>query len=325
MDSLTHALTGAIIGEATAGSKIGKKAMLIGALAANIPDLDVLVTPFFDPIKAMFVHRGFSHSFLLLIPGSLLIAYLLSKKIIKSLTLIHAWMLIFIPWLSHLVMDIFNTYGTALFEPICSIRVSFDSMAIVDLSLLLILSFFWVAILQAKRKQQNTVKLSVIAMIAVMAYFGLSSIIKIRLEQRLSSHASHSKILPQRVHTTPLPLTNMAWMVVTEDSATFEISHVNIIKNHVFRHARISKSNHRICKQQVQKLIEFTKGYFLIDSVGENLYYFYDLRFSSLEREYPKAYVLQFKIDASCCKVSRAHPKRGINISNAISLYSELF
>jgi len=42
LDSLTHIVLGACIGEAVAGRNFGKKAMLAGALAQSIPDVDFI-------------------------------------------------------------------------------------------------------------------------------------------------------------------------------------------------------------------------------------------------------------------------------------------
>ncbi|MBL6875624.1 MAG: metal-dependent hydrolase, partial [Chitinophagales bacterium] len=42
MDSITQIILGAAAGEAVLGKKIGNRAMLWGALAGTIPDLDVL-------------------------------------------------------------------------------------------------------------------------------------------------------------------------------------------------------------------------------------------------------------------------------------------
>ena len=45
MDSLTHLVLGAAIGEAVLGKKIGRKAMLWGAFADTIADFDVFASP----------------------------------------------------------------------------------------------------------------------------------------------------------------------------------------------------------------------------------------------------------------------------------------
>ena len=62
MDSLTQIVLGAAVGEAVLGRKVGNKAMLWGAIAGTIPDLDVFIKLFADPITSTELHRGISHS-----------------------------------------------------------------------------------------------------------------------------------------------------------------------------------------------------------------------------------------------------------------------
>ena len=62
MDSLTQLTLGAAVGEAIAGKKLGNKALLWGALAGTIPDLDVVTNFWMNDIEAMAFHRGITHS-----------------------------------------------------------------------------------------------------------------------------------------------------------------------------------------------------------------------------------------------------------------------
>ncbi len=64
MDSLTQIVLGAGVGELVLGRKVGNKAILWGAIAGTIPDLDVLSRIFFDDLRANEVHRGVTHSIL---------------------------------------------------------------------------------------------------------------------------------------------------------------------------------------------------------------------------------------------------------------------
>jgi len=64
MDSLTQIVLGAAVGEVVLGRKVGNKAILWGAIAGTIPDLDVLARSLFDPLRANELHRGFTHSIL---------------------------------------------------------------------------------------------------------------------------------------------------------------------------------------------------------------------------------------------------------------------
>ena len=73
MDSITQATLGAAIGEAVLGKKIGNKAMLWGAIAGTLPDLDVIFLPFYNEIQRISIHRGYSHSIIVsLLLGTLL-------------------------------------------------------------------------------------------------------------------------------------------------------------------------------------------------------------------------------------------------------------
>ncbi|MBP6311452.1 MAG: metal-dependent hydrolase [Flavobacteriales bacterium] len=64
MDSVTQIVLGAAVGELVLGRKIGNKAMLWGAIAGTIPDLDVLNRSLFDDLRANELHRGITHSIL---------------------------------------------------------------------------------------------------------------------------------------------------------------------------------------------------------------------------------------------------------------------
>jgi len=62
LDSLTQIVLGASVGEVVLGKKVGNKAILWGAIAGTLPDLDVLLRYFTDEISSTQMHRGFSHS-----------------------------------------------------------------------------------------------------------------------------------------------------------------------------------------------------------------------------------------------------------------------
>ena len=80
MDSLTQIVLGAAVGEVVLGIKVGNKAMLWGALAGTIPDLDVYQSLIFDSLTANELHRGFSHSILFSLIFAPLLAWILVRK-----------------------------------------------------------------------------------------------------------------------------------------------------------------------------------------------------------------------------------------------------
>lgn len=76
MDSLTQIVLGAAVGEVVLGKRLGNRAMLWGAIAGTIPDLDVMVgSIFMSKIDSLAFHRGISHSITFAVGFSFLMAY----------------------------------------------------------------------------------------------------------------------------------------------------------------------------------------------------------------------------------------------------------
>ena len=78
MDSLSQVVLGASVGGAVMGRTLGRSALLGGALLGTLPDLDVLID-YGDAVANFTEHRGFSHSLLVLLPASLLLAWGLQR------------------------------------------------------------------------------------------------------------------------------------------------------------------------------------------------------------------------------------------------------
>ena len=111
MDSLTQIVLGAAVGEAVLGKKVGNKAMLYGAIAGTIPDLDVLASNLTDTTNALALHRGFTHSIVFSVVFGLLSGWLVSRfekyKDIKGWTQLFFW-----AFVTHPLLDAHTTWGT---------------------------------------------------------------------------------------------------------------------------------------------------------------------------------------------------------------------
>ena len=82
MDSLTQIVLGASVAEATLGKKIGNKAILSGAIAGTIPDLDIILKFFVDDLSRR-MHRGFSFLYCSFILTPFWFIFKRSSKIIR--------------------------------------------------------------------------------------------------------------------------------------------------------------------------------------------------------------------------------------------------
>ncbi len=61
MDTLTHIVLGGCIGEIFVGRNIGKRALILGAVAQSVPDSDIILSFWYSPSANLLAHRGLSH------------------------------------------------------------------------------------------------------------------------------------------------------------------------------------------------------------------------------------------------------------------------
>lgn len=135
MDNLTHAALGICAGLAArrAGSPVAPAA-LAALLAAEAPDIDILIRSADDPLVAFRWHRHFTHSFAFVPILALLAAYLAAwifrgrhETSTKALLAPAA-----AGGLSHILCDACTSYGTMLLWPFSDARIAFDCMPIID-------------------------------------------------------------------------------------------------------------------------------------------------------------------------------------------------
>ncbi|MBA2780560.1 metal-dependent hydrolase [Billgrantia kenyensis] len=118
MDTLTHAVLGAAVGGTLLGRRLGRKAVLIGAVVAAMPDLDVFLD-YGDAVLNVTEHRGFSHSVFVLTGLGTLLALLAWRFFpARDISLGRWWAFFVLSMLSHPLLDVLTTYGTQLWWPL---------------------------------------------------------------------------------------------------------------------------------------------------------------------------------------------------------------
>src|ERR1700712_373274 len=80
MDSITHIVLGATIGDALLGRRMGKKAMLLGAVAQSLPDIDFVASSWLDTSHDVAAHRGITHSLLFVVVVGMLLAWVAERR-----------------------------------------------------------------------------------------------------------------------------------------------------------------------------------------------------------------------------------------------------
>ena len=140
MDNLSHALAGLAAGELLQRSlapepseeaQAQRRRMLLTtcALAANLPDLDLVLTPLLPaPLGYLLHHRGHTHTLLYALPQALALIALVwllwpnARRLLQSSATARTGLLAAtaIGLLLHLLMDFLNSYGLHPFHPIDS-------------------------------------------------------------------------------------------------------------------------------------------------------------------------------------------------------------
>ena len=133
MDPVTHTLFGAAIGESFFAPRLGRRAVVVSAWAANLPDIDTLVLLTGDP-GAVILRRSFGHSLFLLPLWIAGLTWIFKRKYDDLETRDLVW-IIALNCAGHLFFDLINSFGVQLFWPFSLMRPELAIIFIVDLTL----------------------------------------------------------------------------------------------------------------------------------------------------------------------------------------------
>jgi inner membrane protein len=134
MDTLTQGLLGAAVGQACCGRALGRRAVLWGAVAGVLPDLDMLAG-LSGPMGEFLHHRGITHALWFGPAVGSLLGWLLWRRGRQrgDAAPLGAWLrLMVLALITHPLLDLFTSYGTQLLAPFSNRRFAVDAIAIVD-------------------------------------------------------------------------------------------------------------------------------------------------------------------------------------------------
>jgi inner membrane protein len=287
MDSLTHIILGAAIGEAVLGKKMGRKAMLWGAFADTIPDFDVFDSPCVTPAQQLMIHRGITHSFLFAIVLSLLLGWVFNKCFKKTNVSKNEWtLLFFLGMFTHDIIDSMTSYGTGWFEPFSSYRVSFNNIFVADPFYTIPFLICVLVALIAKNGSPTRLKWNKAGLIISTLYLIFTLVNKGHVDSIIEHSLEKQKITHSDFVTTPTPLNNFLWMTYAPDNTGFWFGYYSIFdkKDNInYYHVNQNSKWLNDCENdsEVQILKQFSKGYYCITKSKDTLY-FNDIRFGQL-------------------------------------------
>ena len=287
MDSFTHIALGACIGEAYFEKGFGKKAMVWGALAQSIPDIDFVSSFWMTTPESLLAHRGFTHSILFALLIAPLFA-LIAEKIHRPHNIsFKKWLLFFATEVFvHLFIDAFNNYGIGWLEPFSHARFSFNAIYVADpfFSLWPGIAFVMLIILNPfNPKRKFWWKFGVIIPII---YLGYCTINKIKINNDVKEIFTTQHIPHERYFTTPAPFQNFLWYVVAGNDSGYYVGFRSLFDSKRKMDFQYFSRNDSLLKpvadhEDLQKLIRFSQQFYTVDKYKDTLL-FNDLRFGQI-------------------------------------------
>ncbi len=239
MDTLTHALSGALLARATepssgtqspaAGERLSRRARLwAGFWAAAFPDSD-FVLRFVDPLLYLTNHRGLTHS-LVMLPlwaAGLAMCFALLARGRYSWRAFYGVCALGIG--IHILGDVITSFGTMLFAPFSTWRAQIPTTFIIDplFSAIIVLGLIFSAAWPQTRRP------AVIALAALAGYVALQGLLHERAVA-VGERARAALGLPDaEVHALPQPFSPFHWMIVLAAEREYRLGYVHLAARRV--------------------------------------------------------------------------------------------
>lgn len=215
MDSLTQIALGACVAAVCVPPEQRRTAAVVGAALGTLPDLDVFLD-YGGPVENFTMHRGFSHSLLVLVACSAFVWLLLRTLWPLVREAPRRWFVaILLVLLTHPLLDAHTSYGTQLFWPSTKNPVSWATIFIIDPLYTLPLLGGMIAVL-IRPTAKAAGRWLVAGLVMSTLYLGWSwaarSIVAANAQFSLESQG----ISGAPLFITPAPLTTLLWRVVAK-------------------------------------------------------------------------------------------------------------
>lgn len=270
MDSLTQGLLGAATFAVVKDKEIGKRSLLIGAIAGTIPDLDVLLAPFFNEIEFLTVHRSISHSLVLAIVLSFVLGESFFRLYKRKQSRVGWNLAFFLAIFTHSLLDWCTTYGTKLISPFNDHLFSLNSIHVFEpiyTSILLVGVLFHVFKSSSNLRNQKAIKY---ALILSSIYLVLGLVSKNHAYYHFKDQLDKNDIVYEDILVSPTPLNVFLWHGIVKQKEGYQFGTYSIFdRKKPIKFQFVRSENEIVSEVMGNRLIkyylEYTQGYPLIE------------------------------------------------------------
>lgn len=291
VDSLTQAALGAVIGELVLGRQLGRRALAWGALFGTLPDLDVAFEWILPTAWALVMHRGISHSLVVL--G--LLTWLLAKPLAKrwkkdKVTPQRAAWFVFLAWGTHVLIDVFTVYGTGVLDPLPLPRLSTDNISIIDplFTIPLVVAVIIGLFVKPKEWKKGKGLRSAAWCLGVSTFYVLLSFLaKLSVSRAVETDLAKRGVAWQRKMEAPTMFNILLWRTLVERPGEIWIGYRSVFDaaGQPIRWTVVPKGEEIVAKyadaREVKIVKWFSKGWWIARESADGVW-LADLRFAEM-------------------------------------------
>ena len=232
MDTLTHALSGALLARATAPRNAAPRSLprrvAAGFFACAAPDLDFVVG-FAGPMEYLLHHRGLTHSLLLLPAWAFAVAWILARILRAPGGWRELYGVCALSIGAHIAGDVITSFGTIVLAPLSLWRAGIGTTFIIDLWFtgIILAGLLFSALLRKARLP------AVLASALLAGYVGLQYLQKQRALDFARQYATGKGIAGARIEAHPRPVSPFNWTVFVSDDRAHHFAHINLVREAV--------------------------------------------------------------------------------------------
>lgn len=286
MDSLTQIALGIATAELCAGQKLQRKTFLYGAILGTIPDLDILVGQFMNPVEAVAIHRGLSHSLFLFMLLSPMLGWVLYKIEKGKISFKGAANMVFWCLLTHVLLDLFTSWGTQIFWPLPD-RIALKTIFVIDplytLPLLISLIIAWRRTTYPLRR-----KYVLRGLYLSSFYLAIGCGLKLYALQQFEDALKARHIPYTALIVKPTAFNCILWNANVATEEAYLLGDFSLFDSQPIVFEAYPKNTKLAQKLEgnpdFETLKEVSEGWFVVTK-KDSLYYFNDLRFGLLAKD----------------------------------------
>lgn len=229
MDTLTHALSGALLARATAPVTItptnlapGPR-MAAGFAAAAFPDCDFALR-LLDTLTYLNLHRGITHSIVLLPVWAFGLSLLFSAFTRGRVNWRAFYGVAALAIGIHIAGDVITSYGTMILIPLSHMKIAIPLVFIIDPWFTGIIV---IGVLASRGERRYP---AIIALACLLAYLVMQAFLRDQARAIGEAHALERGISDSIVHALPQPLSPFNWMIVVSSPGTHDQAFVNLLR-----------------------------------------------------------------------------------------------